>query len=119
MTKAKTLDRGYRRSTYIVREEVGVSRRFESFSEEIPQMAETDEDHVADVGGKQDIIRRVVFFVVGNGLARGVLRGEPVFLVRAMAKLRMDGIENLLRSRGDAWVGQPVVVVVHLGLAFA
>ena len=97
---------------------MGVSRRLESFSEEISQMSKTNEDHVADVGGKQDVIGRVMFFVVGNGLARGVLRGEPVFLVRAMAKLRVNGIENLLGSRGSAWVGKSVVVVVHLGFAF-
>jgi hypothetical protein len=86
MTKAMTRDRGYRRLTYIVREEVGVSRRLESFTKKVSQMPEADEDHIADVGGKEDVIRWVLLIVVGNGLARGVLRGEPVFLVRAMAK---------------------------------
>jgi hypothetical protein len=34
--------------------------------------------------------------MVWDGLANRVLRGETVFLIRAMAKLRMDGIEDLL-----------------------
>lgn len=57
--------------------------------------------------------------MVWDGLANGVLRGEAVILVRAMAKLRMDGVEDLLGGRGNEWVGKSVVVVVHLGLAFA
>lgn len=79
-------------------------------------MPETDENHVADVGREQDIIRWVLFFVVNNGLARGVLGGEAVFLVRAMAKLRMDGAEDLLRCRGNGWVGKSVVIIVRLEL---
>jgi hypothetical protein len=102
-----------------VRQEVGVSRGLESFTEEIPQMAEADKDHVADVGRQQDVIRRVLFFMVGNELARGVLRGEAVLLVRAMAKFRMDGTEDLFGSRGSVWVGKSVIVVVHLGPALA
>ena len=82
-------------------------------------MAETDEDHVADVGRKQDVIRWVLFFMAGNRLAKGVLRDEAVFLVCAMTKFRMNGIEDLLRSRGSGWVGESVVVVVHLGPALA
>lgn len=101
-----------------MRQEVSVSRRFESFPEEIPQMPETDEDHVADVGREENVIRWVLFLMAENGLARGMLRGQAIYLVRAMAKLRMDSIEDLFRSRGNAWVGKSVVVVVHLGLAF-
>lgn len=98
---------------------MGVSRRFESFAEKIPQMPKTDEDHIADVGRKQNVIRWILFIVVRNGFARGVLRGEPVILVRAMAEFRMERIEHLLGSWGNAWVGKPVVVVVHFGRAFA
>ena len=77
-------------------EEVSVSRWFEPFTDEIPQMSEGDEDHVADVGREQNVVGRVLFFMVRDGLANGVLRGETVFLIRAMAKLRMDGVEDLL-----------------------
>jgi len=77
-------------------QEMCVSRRLEPFTNEIPQMPETDQDHVTDVGREQNIVGRVLFFVVWDGLASGVLGGEPVFLIRAMAKLRMDGVEDLL-----------------------
>ena len=82
-------------STYIMREEVSVSRRFESFTKEVSQMAEGNEDHVADVGREQNVIGWVLFFVVGNGLSMGVLRGKTVFLVCTVTKLRMNGTENL------------------------
>ena len=55
--------------------------------------------------------------MVRNGLADGVLGGEAIILVRAMAKLRMNGIKDLLGRRRGGWVGKPVVIVVHLGLA--
>ena len=54
-----------------------------------------------------------------DGLANRVLGGETVFLVRTMAKLRMDGVEDLLRSGRNARVRKSVVVVVHLGFALA
>lgn len=113
-----TQDRSYLRSTYIVRKEVCVSGRFESLAEKIPQMPETNEDHVADVGRKQNVIRRVLFLVVDHGLARRVLRREAVFLVCAVAEFRMDGSEHLFRGWGNGWVGKSVVVVEHFGLAF-
>lgn len=100
-------------------EEVSVSRGFESFSEEIPHMPETDEDHVADIGREQNVVRWVLFLGVNDGLARGMLRGEAVFLVHAMTKFRMNGAEDLLGSWGNAWVGESIVIVEHLGLAFA
>jgi len=81
-------------------------------------MPETDEDHVADVRREQDVIRWVLLLVVRDGFADGVLGGEAVILVRAMTKLRMDGIEDLLGCRGSGWVRKPVVIVVHLGVAF-
>lgn len=98
--------------------EVGVSVMLESFAEEISQMAKTDEDHVADVGRKQNVIRWVLFIVVWNGLAGRVLGYVAVFVVRAMAKFRMKGIEDLFGGRGCVWIGKSVIVVVHLGLAF-
>ena len=107
------------RSTYVVWQEVGVSRWLESFADKIPQMSKTDEDHITDVGRKEDVIRWILFFVVRNGLADGVLGGEAIILVRAMAKLRMDGIENLLGCGRSRWVGKPVVIVVHLGPSLA
>lgn len=113
-----TQDRRYRRSTYIVGEEVCVSRGLESFSKEIPQMTETDEDHVADVGREQNVIGWILLSMVRDGFARGVLRGEAVFLVRAMAKLGVDGSEDLFRSRRNGWVGKSIVVVEHLRLPF-
>jgi len=81
-------------------------------------MPEADEDHVTDVGREQNVIRWVLFFVVRDGLADGVLGGETIILVRAMAKLRMNGIEDLLGCRRSGWVGKSVVIVVHLGHAF-
>ena len=106
------------RSTYVVGQEVGVSRWLESFADKIPQMSKTDEDHVTDVGRKENVIRWILFFVVRNGFADGVLGGEAIILVRAMAKLRMNGIEDLLGRRRSGWVGKPVVIVVHLDRAF-
>lgn len=82
-------------------------------------MTKTDEDHVADVGREQNVIGWISFFMVRDGLANGVLRGETVFLVRAMAKFRMDSTVDLLRSRRGGRIGETIVVVVHLGLAFA
>ena len=64
-----------------------VSRMLESFSEEISHMSKTDEDHIAEIGRKQDVIGWVLLYVVGNGLAKGVFRSEAVFFVCAMAKL--------------------------------
>ena len=80
-------------------------------------MSKTNEDHVADVSREQNVIRWVLFLMVRYGLPDGVLGGEAKILVRAMAKLRMDGIEDLLGCWGSGWVGQPVVIVVHLGHA--
>ena len=108
---------GTGRSTYVVGQEVGVSRWFESFANEISQMPETDEDHVADVRREQNVIRGILFLVVRDRFADGVLGGEAVILVCAMAKLRMDGIEDLPGCGGSGWVGKPVVIVVHLVLA--
>ena len=96
-----------------------VSRWLESFSDEISQMPETDEDHVADVGRKQNVIRWVLFLVVRDGLANGVLGSEAIILVRTMAKLRMDRIEDLLGCRGSGWVGKSIVIVVHLCFCLA
>ena len=56
--------------------------------------------------------------MVRDWLADRVLGGEAVLLIRAMAKLRMDGVEDLFGGRRDAGVGKSVVVVVHLCLAF-
>ena len=56
--------------------------------------------------------------MVRDGLANRMLRGEAVFLIRAMAELRMDGVEDLFRSRRDVRVGKSVVVVIRLDLAF-
>lgn len=81
-------------------------------------MPETDEDHVTNVGREQNVIRWVLFLVVRNGLADRVLGGKAIILVRAMAKLRMNGIEDLLGRRRSGWVGKPVVIVVHLDRAF-
>lgn len=64
-----------------------ISRVLEPFSEEISRMSKTDEDHVAVVGREQDVIGRILLFVVGNRLAKGMLRGEAQFFVREMAKL--------------------------------
>jgi len=75
---------------------VSVSRWLESFADEISQMSKTDEYHVADVGREQNVIWWVLVFMVWYGLANRVLRGEAVFLIPAMAKLRMDSIEHLL-----------------------
>ena len=108
---------GIGRSTYVVGQEVRVSRWLESFADEIPQMPKTDENHVTDVGREQNVIRWVLFLMVRDGLAGGVLGGEAIILVRAMAKLRMDGTEDLLGCRRSGWVGKPVVIVIHLGLA--
>ena len=91
-----TINGNSRLMTYIVGEEMSVSRWPEPFTDEIPQMPKTDKDHVAEVGREQNVIGRVLFFMVGDGLANGVLRGETVFFIRAMAKLRMDGVEDLL-----------------------
>ena len=41
---------GSERLTYIAGEEMSVSRWLESFANEISQMSETDEDHVAGIG---------------------------------------------------------------------
>lgn len=101
-----------------MRKEVCVSRRFKSLAEEIPQMPQTNEDHVADVGRKQNVIRRVLFRVVNHGLSMRVLRRETVLLVCAVTEFRMDGSEHLFGGWGNGWVGKAVVVVEHLGLAF-
>ena len=93
---------------------MGVSRWLESFADEISQMSETDEDHVADVGRQQNVIRWVLVLVVRDGLANGVLGGEAVILVCAMAKLRMHSTEDLFGGRRNGWVGKSVIVVVHL-----
>ena len=70
-----------------MRQEVRVSRMLESFSEKISQMSKTDEDNIAEIGQEKDVVGWVLLFVVGNGLATRVLRGEAEFFVRAMAKL--------------------------------
>ena len=63
---------------------MSVSGRLESFTDEIPQMPEADEDHVADIGREQNVIGRVLFVVVWDRFIDGVLRGETECLVRAM-----------------------------------
>ena len=50
--------------THIVGEEMGVSRWLEPFANEVPQMSETDENHVTNVGREQNVIGRVLFFMV-------------------------------------------------------
>ena len=65
---------------------MSVSRRLESFTDEIPQVPEADKDHVADIGREQDVIGRVLLVVVRDRLVNGVLRGETECLVRAMSE---------------------------------
>ena len=50
-----------------------VSRMLESFSEEISHMSKTDEDHIAEIGRKQDVIGWVFSTWWGTGLPRGCL----------------------------------------------
>lgn len=78
---------GIGRSTYVVGEEMSISGWFESFTDEIPQMPKADEDHVAEIGREENVIGRILFVVVRDGLANGVLRSETEFLVRAMTEL--------------------------------
>ena len=82
-------------------------------------MSKADEDHVADVGREESVIRWILFFMVWNGFADGVLGGEATVLVRAMAKLLLDGIENLLGCGRSGLVGEPVVIAVHFGPSLA
>ena len=65
---------------------MSVSGWLESFTDEVPQMPEADEDHVAEIGREKDVIGRILFVMLRDGLANGVLRGEAEFLIRAMTE---------------------------------
>ena len=119
MTKVRLEIGGTEIPTYVVGLEMCVSSWPEALANEVPQLAEAYKDHVADVGREQDVVGWVLLFMLRDRLADGVLGGEAVLLVRAMTKLRMDGVEDLFGGRRDAGVGKSVIVVVHLGLAFA
>jgi len=75
---------------------MGIESRVESLADKVPNVAETDEDEIADVGGKQDVVGRVRGDM-GRDLGAGdVCTGAAVAFVGTMAKLCVDGGEDLL-----------------------
>ena len=92
-----------------------IEPRQKTLSEEVAQMAQADEDNIGEVGGQQDIVRRLLFLRQTYCDASGVRRGVPKALVRAMAELRVYSGEDLLGGGGDRRQGQPIRVV---GLEF-
>jgi len=75
---------------------MGVESRIESLAHKVPNVAETDENEIADVGGKQDIVRRFTGDMDRNLSARDVCTGAAVAFVGTMAKLCVYGGKDLL-----------------------
>jgi len=80
----------------------------ETFSKEVADVAEDNEDEVADVCREEDVVWRVGIDVTWHRLARRMLRRQAVFLGRAVAKLSMNRLENLLRRRRPRWERQTI-----------
>lgn len=113
MVRKKSVGNGERKA-HVFRYQMGIGRGIEPFTNKIAHVPKADEDEVADVGGKQNIVWRVVFNVRGDLDIWKMSRGESIPLIRAMAKLCMDGGEDLLRGWGAGREGQTVSVVVTL-----
>jgi hypothetical protein len=74
-------------------------------------VAENNEDEIADVGGEENVIRRVPFDVSRKLRARDVRRRVPIQLVCAMPKLRVHGGKDLLRGWRSHWQRESVCIV--------
>jgi len=75
---------------------MSVESREETLANKVPNVAETDEDEIADVGRKQDIVRRLTGDV-GKDLSAGdVCTGAAVAFIGTMAKLCVYGSKDLL-----------------------
>lgn len=46
--------------TYVMRQKMPVGRTFEALAHEVPQVTEEDNQDVTDIGGQEDIVRRVL-----------------------------------------------------------
>lgn len=91
---------------------MGIGRGIEAFTNKVAHVPKADEDEIADVGGEKDVVWRVVFDVGGDLGTGDMGRGESEPLVCAMAKLCVDGGEDLLRGGGAGRERETVVVVV-------
>ena len=89
-----------------------VERRMETFSEKVADVAEHDEDEVADVGGEEDVVWWVGIDVAMDRVAWSVLRDHAIFFVGAVTELRVDSAEDLLGGRGPRWKGETVGIVI-------
>lgn len=82
----------------------------EALAHKVAHMAEDNEDEVADVGGEEDVVGRVLDDMGGVGCPWGVCAGDAVLCVGTVAKLGMEGLEDLLRGGWVEGEGEGVVL---------
>lgn len=99
MRKAKR-EREREGDTNVFGSEMDVERWVETLSNKVTNVAQTDEDEIADVGGKQNIIRGVASNM-GEDLRAGDMgTGATVAFVGTVAEFCVDGGKDLLGSGG-------------------
>lgn len=83
----------------------------EALPKEVAYMAQANEEKIAQIRGKENVVRRVLmkFFDLGP---RFVCRPISIIFVRAKTKLQMVGGNELFRGRRDDGVCQTVRIVI-------
>lgn len=97
------------KKTHIMRQEMPVRGPTEAFAHEVAEVPEADNQKVAEVSRKQDVVRRVLLRVAAVRRASSVLAGVAEAFVCAVPKLGVDGREDLLAVWRVAWVRQRIV----------
>lgn len=98
------------RKAYVVRQQVLVGGSEHSLANKVANMAQDNEDEVANVGGQEDIVWGVNLNSVQRR-SRNVLAGVSVLFICAMTKFRVKSGENLLRRGRSRWENETVDVV--------
>jgi len=75
-------------------------------------MADTNEDHVTEIGRKEDVIRRVLLIVGSKRSAGSMLRDVSKLFFGTVPKFDMAGAENLFGGWGNDGNVQEVIPAV-------
>lgn len=83
----------------------------ETLSKEITKVTKDNEHEVTEVRRDQDVVGGFFYFVLSNWFVGVVLGDTAIALVGAVAKLRVNGGENLFRGGRGAGVREARAVV--------
>ncbi len=100
--------------THVFKHEVSVGIGLETFAKEVPNMANNDDEDIADVGGEEDVVGRLLLDDTFDRFSKRMTRSEPEGFISAVTKFRVDGGENLFGSGWNAGIGEAIFGLVSL-----